>query len=87
MRWIGAILSAITLFAFVALIAAGSVFPATMQCDGAVPQWMLPPDHHGACVELRPQWEAALPWNQGKNELICLGMCVDANPGEPIPPR
>jgi hypothetical protein len=88
MRWIGAILVATALVGFVALFAAGSVLPAVMQCDGSVPRWMLPPDYdNSGCVDLRPQWEASLPWNQGKAELVCLGMCVDAQPGQPIAPR
>ena len=54
---------------------------STIQCDGDVPEWMIPSDYDdGGCVELRPAWEANLPWNAGKTELVCLGMCADPYP-------
>ena len=48
------------------------------QCDGNVPRWMLPDNYQslGGCVTLRPAWEGWLPWNWGRQDLVCLGMCA-----------
>lgn len=52
---------------------------STIQCDGSVPRWMLPDDDRelGGCVPLRPAWEGWLPWNWGRQDLVCLGLCTD----------
>jgi hypothetical protein len=45
------------------------------QCDGSVPRWMIQPGDAG-CVVIRPAWEAWLPWNVSRQDLVCIGMCV-----------
>jgi hypothetical protein len=79
-----AVLTAATVLVAFAIIATAGylVYPfRTVQCDGSVPEWMIPSDYDGGgCVELRPAWEANLPWNAGKTELVCLGMCADPYP-------
>jgi hypothetical protein len=73
-RWLvaGVVIAALFFMATVSLGMTGSV----MQCDGAVPEWMVPPGYdNSGCVTLRPAWEAFLPWNIGRNDWYCLGYC------------
>ena len=68
------VLATLFLMATISIGMAGSM----VQCDGSVPEWMIPSDYdNSGCVALRPFWEAYLPWNVGKTEMVCLGMCVE----------
>lgn len=55
-----------------------SVAVKQFQCDGDVPEWMIPGDFDGGCLEVRPSWEGILPWNAGRTDRVCIGLgCMD----------
>jgi hypothetical protein len=50
----------------------------TLVCDGSVYQFQIPDDYRGGgCTHLIPEWHAAFPWNWGRIELECLGLCTE----------
>ena len=72
-RWIAAGVLAVVL-TFAEYLLYEFVAVTSFQCDGHVPEWMIPDDCDGGCLELRPSWEARLPWNSGRTHPACLGM-------------
>lgn len=80
-NWIVVAVIGVLIAAMLVLGSATGGGGATMsQCDGSVPRWMLPDDYRqlGGCVPLRPAREAWFPWNWGRQDLVCIGMCADS---------
>lgn len=63
--------------ALVVVLALGSwTADRTVWCDGVYQRFQIPDDYNGlGCSRIIPAWHAIFPWNWGRTQLVCTGLC------------